>query len=526
MNTDLAQFRIAFCDESQEALDAMEAQLLQLDAGAVDPATVNTIFRLAHSIKGNAGMLGLSRITALTHTMESLLDQVRGQRRPFTQPVADALLMGVDELRGMVTDLRQGTRSAALSQDALQLQLQALVDALPVAAAPGAVARATPAPVPQDDSGHWLIQFSARPSLLIAGKDPAGLFADLSALGPLQVTADLSALPALGDMDPRVCHVRWTLHLQSNAPRDSIELIFEWAEGDCELSISPLPAPAPQPAEPVMAEVDVASVRVPLAKIDAVQATLARVGQAEASLQTWLDALSGPAADGLRLGLDEMHLHLRQLHEDVRRLRMLPVGTLFGRFPRLVRDAAAALGKRIRLTTGGEQTELDRSLLEHLGDPLLHLVRNGIDHGIEPPAQRQAAGKDPEGHVHIEVAASAGLVVIEVSDDGRGLDRGRILDKARAHGLVGATDSLTPQQIDELIFKPGLSTVDVATDLSGRGVGMDVVCCNVRALGGSIELHSEPGKGTRFTLCFPIAVDGQIMGAPVADGLLQWRYGA
>jgi two-component system chemotaxis sensor kinase CheA len=205
---------------------------------------------------------------------------------------------------------------------------------------------------------------------------------------------------------------------------------------------------------------------------------------------------------------------------------MLPVGTLFGRFPRLVRDASAVLGKQIRLTTGGDETELDRAILERLGDPLLHLVRNCIDHGIETPEQRTAAGKPAQGHVHIEVAASAGMAVIEVSDDGKGLDTRRILDKARTRGLSQALGELSEQQVHELIFLPGLSTVDVATDLSGRGVGMDIVRCNIEALGGSIELQSEPGQGTRFTLCVPIAVDGQIMGEAVADAMLQQRYGA
>jgi two-component system chemotaxis sensor kinase CheA len=221
-----------------------------------------------------------------------------------------------------------------------------------------------------------------------------------------------------------------------------------------------------------------------------------------------------------------VELQLRQLQEEVRRLRMLPVDTLFGRFPRLVRDAGASMGKQIRLTTGGNDTELDRSILERLGDPLLHLVRNCIDHGIELPQVRVAAGKPAEGHVHIEVAASAGLVVIEVSDDGKGLDSHRILDKARARGVLQTQTELTEQQVHELIFLPGLSTVDVATDLSGRGVGMDVVRCNVETLGGSIELQSTPGKGTRFTLCLPIAVDGQIMGESVADGLLLLRHSA
>ena len=530
MNIPLQQFQVAFCDESLEALDAMEADLLQLDAGSADSSTINTIFRLAHSIKGNAGMMGYPAIASFTHTMESLLDQVRGKHRSFSQPVADALLMGVDVLRSMVDDVRHGRQSPALGSDALREELQALIDETPSPSpvvADCASARSAPAPIAAP-TGQWLIQFSARASLLIAGKDPIGLFADLSALGPLEVTADLTLLPSLAELDPRACYLRWELRLQSDAPQDSIELIFEWAEADCQLVITELPAlvvPA-SAADGAAGEAHAASVRVPLAKIDTVQATLTQLTAAEVALQSWLAPLSGPAVDGLRLGLSQLHLHMKQLHEDVRRLRMLPVGTVFARFPRLVRDASAVLGKQIRMTTGGDQTELDRAILERLGDPLLHLVRNCIDHGIELPAQRVAAGKSAQGHVHIEVAASAGLAVIEVSDDGKGLDAARILDKARSRSLPQAQGELTEQQVHDLIFLPGLSTVDVATDLSGRGVGMDIVRCNVEALGGSIELHSQPGKGTRFTLCVPIAADGQIMGEAVADGLLHVGYGA
>jgi len=377
-----------------------------------------------------------------------------------------------------------------------------------------------------DATGHWLIEFSARESLLITGIDPAQIFTDLSALGPLQVTPDISRLPTLAELNPSVCYIGWELNLQTDALQDSIELLFDWVANHCDLVITQLPALVLAAPETQNTEQDAASVRMPLGKIDAVQLALNRVTSSEAQLQIQFSQLATGAGEGMRLSMTQLQLQLQQLQEEVRRLRMLPVDTLFGRFPRLVRDAGALLGKQIRLTTGGNDTELDRSILERLGDPLLHLVRNCIDHGIELPQVRVAAGKPAEGHVHIEVAASAGLVVIEVSDDGKGLDSHRILDKARARGALQAQTELTEQQVHELIFLPGLSTVDVATDLSGRGVGMDVVRCNVETLGGSIELQSVPGKGTRFTLCLPIATDGQIMGESVADGLLQLRQSA
>ena len=526
MNDTTEQFQAAFFDESLEALDAMESGLLQMDAGDANADRINTIFRLAHSIKGNAGMLGFTPVASFTHLLESLLAQVRANQRGFTQPVADALLLAVDALRNMMIDLRTGHGQATLSSDVMREQLLALISEVPAQAAPVHAPASAPTCNTAHATGQWLIRFSARESLLIAGIDPVQLFADVSALGPLQATADTAGLPALADLNPSVCHLRWELHLQTAAPQDSIELLFDWAENHCDLVITQLPALVQAAADPHTAEQDAASVRMPLAKVDAVQLALNRVTSAEAQLQSEVSALAGGAAEGVRFGMTQLQLQLRQLQEEVRRLRMLPVGTLFGRFPRLVRDAGALLGKQIRLTTGGDDTELDRAILERLGDPLLHLVRNCIDHGIELPQLRVAAGKPAEGHVHIEVAASAGLVVIEVSDDGKGLDSHRILDKARARGLPQAQAELTEQQVHELIFLPGLSTIDVATDLSGRGVGMDVVRCNVETLGGSIELQSKPGMGTRFTLCLPIAVDGQIMGESVADGLLQLRHSA
>jgi two-component system chemotaxis sensor kinase CheA len=517
----MTQFHAAFFDESLEALDAMESGLLQMDAGNAKSDRINTLFRLAHSIKGNAGMLGFTPVASFTHTMESLLAQVRANQRPFSQPVADALLLAVDALRNMVVELRHGRGPTTLSSDAMREELKTLINELPAQAAVIQAAVALKACSTANTTNQWSIRFSARESLLDAGIDPVQLFADLSALGPLQVTSDTSRLPTLAELNPSVCHIGWELHLQTDAPQDSIELLFDWAERHCDLIITQLPAPEAQNTEQ-----DAASVRMPLAKIDAVQLALNRVTSSEAQLQTQFSRLAAGAGEGMRFGLTQLQLQLRQLQEEVRRLRMLPVDTLFGRFPRLVRDAGASMGKQIRLTTGGNDTELDRSILERLGDPLLHLVRNCIDHGIELPQVRVAAGKPAEGHVHIEVAASAGLVVIEVSDDGKGLDSHRILDKARARGVLQTQTELTEQQVHELIFLPGLSTVDVATDLSGRGVGMDVVRCNVETLGGSIELQSTPGKGTRFTLCLPIAVDGQIMGESVADGLLLLRHSA
>jgi two-component system chemotaxis sensor kinase CheA len=220
----------------------------------------------------------------------------------------------------------------------------------------------------------------------------------------------------------------------------------------------------------------------------------------------------GPEAEKLRAGLAQLERNMRELQESVMRVRMLPISFVFSRFPRMVRDLTQRLGKQIELKLTGEQTELDKTVLEKIGDPLVHLVRNSIDHGIESPEARIAAGKPAEGTLHLDAYHRGGNIAVEVSDDGGGLDKDRILAKARARGLVGPNDSLTDSEIYELIFIPGFSTAEKTTDLSGRGVGMDVVRRNVKELGGKIDVRSEPGRGSRFTITLPLTlaiVDGQ-----------------
>jgi two-component system chemotaxis sensor kinase CheA len=222
--------------------------------------------------------------------------------------------------------------------------------------------------------------------------------------------------------------------------------------------------------------------------------------------------LEGPFAEQFRSGLSQLERNMRELQESVMRVRMLPISFTFSRFPRMVRDLAQRLGKQIELKMTGEQTELDKTVLEKIGDPLVHLVRNSVDHGIESPQARIAAGKSPVGTVHLDACHRGGSIAVEIRDDGGGLDKSRILAKARSRGLVGANDVLTDDQIHELIFLPGFSTAEKTTDVSGRGVGMDVVRRNVKELGGKIEIASELGKGSRFIITLPLTlaiVDGQ-----------------
>jgi two-component system chemotaxis sensor kinase CheA len=270
-------------------------------------------------------------------------------------------------------------------------------------------------------------------------------------------------------------------------------------------------APAAKPDTP-HAPADSGSIRVSVEKIDELMNTVGELVITQAMLSQLGSKLEGPTAEKLRGGLAQLERNMRELQESVMRVRMLPINVVFSRFPRMVRDLAQRLGKQIELKLTGEQTELDKTVLEKIGDPLVHLVRNSIDHGIESPATRSANGKPAAGTVHLDACHRGGNIAVEVSDDGGGLDKNRILTKARERGLVDPNDVLTDEQIYDLIFLPGFSTAEKTTDVSGRGVGMDVVRRNIKELGGKIELRSEMGKGSKTIITLPLTlaiVDGQ-----------------
>jgi two-component system chemotaxis sensor kinase CheA len=557
MSLEMDQFHEVYFAESFELLDAMEAALLRLAPGDADVETVNTIFRVAHSIKGGAGMFGFNEIASFTHTLETLLDELRSGRMAVTAPMCDGLLHSVDVIRAMLTAQQKQQPLDLVASQGLQEQFRAMVSPRAVQAGADAATQASsvaeivpvapPVPAKPPGTATWRIGFTALPGLLARGVDPVRLFDDLAGLGELTVTPDFSDLPDLAAVDPGHCRIRWELILTTTMPRATIDLIFEWADGDCVLTVerldppaatpvasapvvaaaepAPAPAPAvvsapaPAPAAPAVAPapaaaatVEVNSIRVAIEKIDELLNVVGEVVITQSMLGQLARDFEGVNADRLRAGLTQLESNVRELQESVMRVRMLPVGSVFSRFPRLVRDLAARLDKQIRLQLSGEQTELDKTVLEKIGDPLVHLVRNSIDHGIETPAERLAAGKPAEGTVSLNAFHKGGTIKIVISDDGKGLHRDRLLEKARARGLISADSVLSDAQVHELIFMPGFSTAEQTTDLSGRGVGMDVVRRNIKELGGNVELTSEAGKGTTTTITLPLTlaiVDGQ-----------------
>jgi two-component system, chemotaxis family, sensor kinase CheA len=561
MSLDLSQFHETFFAESFEALDSMEAALLKLDIGAPDPELINTVFRVAHSIKGGSATFGFTDIASFTHSLETLLDELRANRLAVSAAISDLLLKSVDVMRELLRAV-QGQRPIDAQRMAdLQFDLElAILNRAGGSAArqpPAAAEAVAPAAVPERS---WSIVFHPSAQFFTRGNDPLRMLRELSALGRLEVSADLQLLPPVQRLDPQLSYLAWTIRLTGPADKAAIQDVFDWATGDCDLTIeldsaaaeSAPPTDVPDappaesvaeraaargsgptaaPAEPRRAPIETApakpeplplsavgpgpesgSIRVSVEKIDELMNTVGELVITQAMLSQLGSALQGPSAEPFRAGLAQLERNMRELQESVMRVRMLPISFVFNRFPRMVRDLAQRLGKQIELRTGGEQTELDKTLLEKIGDPLVHLVRNSVDHGIEKREVRLAAGKAPTGVVRLEACHRGGNIAIEVSDDGGGLDRDKILTKARERGFIGANDVLSEAEVCDLIFLPGFSTASETTDVSGRGVGMDVVRRNIKELCGKIEVHTERGRGSRFTITLPLTlaiVDGQ-----------------
>ena len=579
MALEMEQFHAAFFEEGFESLDTMEAALLQLDPNSPNAETINSVFRVAHSLKGGSGMFGFADITSFTHTLETLLDELRAGRKSVTSAIVDQLLKSTDVLRGMLQATQQKTPIDQQAVADLQFDLEQLVAQAPAgaaapanasapASAPAPVAAAQPAAAPTLPAGHcWQIDLTPNARLLALGNDPLRMFAELAELGEVVCSIDTHSVPPLADLDSEVCYFSWSIRLTTEVTREVVSSVFEWAEGDCELVITelgaataPATAPATTPAEPVAlpaqasasaavaapvtvsspavaptppetraraavpgrsetpveaaksSTTDSNSIRVSIEKIDELMNTVGEIVITQSMLMQFANNADALNVDRLRTGLGQLERHVRELQDTVMRVRMLPISFVFSRFPRMLRDLAQKLGKQIELKMTGEHTELDKTVMEKIGDPLVHLVRNSVDHGVEMPEVRLAAGKSAQGTVYLDASHRGGNIAVEVSDDGGGLDKARILAKARERGLVGPNDPLSDEQIYELIFMPGFSTAEKTTDVSGRGVGMDVVRRNIKSLGGKINISSERGRGSRFVITLPLTlaiVDGQ-----------------
>jgi two-component system chemotaxis sensor kinase CheA len=514
------QFRATYFEESADLLESAYAHLADLAERRIGEDTLHALFRAIHSIKGGGGAFGFTRLVALAHVMETLLDQLRdGTLEPEPARVT-LLLQATDAL----SDLLAAERSGKVIPPGFE---DALVASLSEAARPaGTPAAERPAAAPQAAEG-WLIRFRPHARLFSHANEPLLLVRELKRLGPVEVAADLARLPALAALEPEDAYLAWTFTLGAAVPLAKVQDVFEFVVDDCDLTIEPLapaiaeaaatpdqPAEAPPATTAAEAAPPVAhSVRVDVAKVDRLVNLVGELVINQAMLVQLGSTLPPEVCPGLANGLQTLSQHLRELQEGVMAIRTQPVKSVFSRMPRLVRELAAQLGKDVRLVVTGEATEVDKTVVEQLADPLTHLLRNALDHGIEPPEARIAAGKPAQGTIHLAAEQRSGRILIEISDDGRGIDRGRVLARARERGLVAPDALLSDAEIDELIFMAGFSTAETVSAVSGRGVGMDVVRRNIQALGGRISVESQLGSGSSFVLSLPLTL-------AVMDGLV------
>ncbi len=517
MNLD--QVMHTFIAESRELLEQMENALLAVAQDGAD--AVNAIFRAAHTIKGSAGMFGLDPVVDFTHVAESVLDKVRDGHLPVTDELVALLLGCCDHIGALVDAVERGTLDTDTALTAagapLVAALQVYLDgaaAAPAQAPAGAAAKAQPAAGSQQ---AWNISLRFGSDVLRNGMDPLSFIRYLGQLGSITHIELLDdRIPSADELDPESCYLGFEIGFASSEPQATIDGVFDFVRDDCEIRIAPAtpaapaaePEPAPAPAEAPTAasarpQQEKRTVRVDADKLDRLIDLVGELIIAGASTNVVARRAQMPE-------LLECTSILSGLVEEVRdsalQLRMVKIGATFNRFQRVVHDVARELGKDIRLQVNGEDAELDKTVVEKIGDPLTHLVRNAMDHGIEPADVRVAAGKPAQGTVSLNAYHDSGSIVIEVSDDGGGLKRDRILAKGIERGLVEPGRMLSDKEIFNLIFEPGFSTAEQVTNLSGRGVGMDVVKRNIVALRGSVEMSSREGAGTTVTVRLPLTL--------------------
>jgi two-component system, chemotaxis family, sensor kinase CheA len=511
MKVDLKRFHETFFEEAFEHLATMEAGLLELDTRGSDAELLNTIFRAAHSIKGGSGSFGFTEIARLTHVLENVLDRLRGGRLAAEPALTARLLKATDLLRDLVEATR-AEKAGTVPIDEVVAGLEGTLHDSPETAAPAP----GHAPAAAGIGAVCEVRFQPHAGFFRQGQDVFLLLREVAELGEvLQVSCDCSRLPALEALDPEACYLSWTYRLRGVASEAAVRDIFMFVEDACDLTILTVPgtvtpssaaAPASAGALVPKRQADASSIRVPTEKVDALINLVGELVIAQAMVSQVATSMSGEGQIRIQEALGMVVRSTRDLQERVMSIRMLPVGSVFNRFPRTVHDLALSLGKHVRLEISGADTELDKSVIERLGDPLTHLIRNSVDHGVELPEERVRCGKPEEGVVRLRAFHEGGNVVIEIADDGKGLDRQRIREKAVAQGLVRQDAVLSDDDIHALLFRPGFSTATVVTDVSGRGVGMDVVKRNVEALNGEIVVSSVPGQGSRFRIRLPLTL--------------------
>ena len=575
--------RDTFFEECEELLEALVEGLSAMEENAEDMEVVNAVFRAVHSINGGAGAFALDRLVSFAHTFETVMDKVRSQVLKVDEELMLLFHRSGDQLADLVEAARDGREPNAESEATILKELEAHLgdadkeeefsfDAMSLDFDAGPVALDLPDEV--SSVRRFDIRFNPTPALYANGHEPLLLFDALAELGALSVSADLRRLPEFDAFDPNDAVIDWQLSLETAEDETVLHEIFEFVDALCDLEISvcedadPQPAPAhlESPAapslidlpdmeddeddddDPAPALVQLASsskggakqaaprdeprgprptLRVDLERVDRLINTVGELIINQAMISQRIEELELPAVAHLTNELEAYKLLARDIQEGVMAIRAQPVKPLFQRMSRIVREASEATGKKSKLVTVGDSTEVDKTVIERLADPLTHMVRNAVDHGLEAPEKRLEAGKDPIGSIRLSASHRSGSVFIEIADDGAGLNRPRILEKAVEKGLVPPDAELSEQEIDNLLFLPGFSTASEVSNLSGRGVGMDVVKNAVAGLGGRVSISSAPGTGTTFTIVLPltlavmdgfvISISDQTMVIPIAS---------
>jgi two-component system chemotaxis sensor kinase CheA len=552
---------VTFPQEARELLDQLEQALLDLDQRPDDHDLVDSAFRALHTIKGSGAMFGFDKVASFVHEFETVFDRVRKGKTAASSALVAVALAAKDHIARLIEDADADGGPAILSD------LQRVVDPAP---APSA-ANAQSSKVEAEETGRtWRVRFKLPADALVSGANPLLLLLqEIRELGPCDITAITDDVPSLDQLDTEICHIAWDVVVTTGHSRETIEDVFMFMRDDMELDITPIVAPArlgeilidrgdvPSDAlaealekqvrigdllvgagvasgdhvasalaeqkhmrrkadteiaaEKVAAAKANASLRVPAERFDELMDRVGELVIAQARLNQIASA-SGDAS--LKTIAEELERLSSGLRDTTMGIRMVPIGTIFGRFRRLIHDLARDLKKEIEFVTSGEETELDKTVIERLADPLVHVIRNAVDHGIETPAERNRAGKPAKGTVRLSALHAGGEVAITIADDGAGLNANRVRAKAEEAGLIAPDARVTDQELYQFLFHPGFSTAREVTALSGRGVGMDVVKRTIEGLRGSIDLTTVPGQGTTTTLRLPLTmaiIDGMLV---------------
>lgn len=541
--------RDIFFVEADELLGALDEGLRAIQTGTDQPDTVHAVFRAVHSIKGGAGAFALDALVGFAHRFETVLEGLRSGILVAEPALLAAMLGASDHLADMVGACRQGNTTDPATDERVILALEALVDG---ELGEDTVEEFSAMPMnfslmdlgdPPVHPQQVIINLALDPNIFARGHDPYLILRDALALGEGYAALDDGKLPDAAGFDPGQCYLSWHITLETDVVAEELNKIFEFVEGSADIEIEyqedgppelveeassviadntpvlpemttvPEPARRPEPAPTAANAAPRQTIRVEIERVDKLVDVLGELVIHQAMLTEAVEQSAGFASVDVERSLDQLRQLSRQIQDSVMAIRAQPVKPLFDRMHRILREAAQAAGKSARLITEGETTEVDRTIIERLADPLTHMLRNAVDHGIEAPDKRERAGKPAEGEIRLVAAHRSGRIIITVQDDGAGIDRDRVKQIAIEKGLIAPNADMSPTEIDALLFMPGFSTASEVSSLSGRGVGMDVVRSDIAALGGRVTISSVRGQGTILNISLPLTLavlDGMV----------------